>query len=396
MAGPSLEGIVNPDLLIWAREASHLNRMEAAAHLGRSVTEAKLQAWEEGKAFPTITQLRKVARLYKRSIGVFFLRERPRVTPAPRDFRRVELSYQHTMSPALANGIRLAESKREAALDIYAQQDEEPPAFGIVADPAGAPEQIAQTMLAQLRVSMEDRRGWASEYDALNAWKVAVEALGVLVMQVSRVSVSEMRGCSLALFPLPVIILNASDKPLGRIFSLLHELTHLARAESGLCDVLEEADRTDDQQRVEIYCNHVAGAILVPMRELLAQPLVANTPERREWNTDEMLALRQIFWASRESILRRLLIAGRATQQFYQAERARIREMFAADEGASSGGFVAFPRRVVLTNGRFLTGLAVGAYDANVITGTELSRILGTKLDHLPKIISVLKEREAA
>lgn len=394
MAGPSLEGLLNSDLLVWARETSRMDQATVAQRL--KVPEAKLQAWEAGVKFPTLGQLRKLAHIYKRSIGVFFLDARPADAPAPTDYRRMELSVQHVISPELAQGIRAAQAKRDAALDIYIEWEEEPPAFQLTVNPDIDPEETARDLTERLGITMRDRQQWTGEYDALNSWKAAVESLGVLVMQVSGVSVREMRGCSLALFPLPIILLNSSDKPLGRVFSLMHELVHLARAESGLCDVTERAQRGNQEQRIEVYCNHVAGAILVPRLDLLRQTLVAQAPDGRDWTGDELLTLRKAFWASREAILRRLLMAGKTTLQFYQAERERLRQQYAGDEGATAGGYATFPRRVVLANGRFLTNLVLGAYDANVITGSELSRILGTKLDHLPKILSVLGEREAA
>jgi hypothetical protein len=58
-------------------------------------------------------------------------------------------------------------------------------------------------------------------------------------------------------------------------------------------------------------------------------------------------------------------------------------------------GFVPHPRMVVLGNGRLLTRLALDAYAASAITGSELSRFLGTKLDHLPKIAEIMHERTA-
>ena len=54
-------------------------------------------------------------------------------------------------------------------------------------------------------------------------------------------------------------------------------------------------------------------------------------------------------------------------------------------------GFVPPPRKVVLGNGRFLTRLVLDAYAASAITGTELARILGTKLDHLPGINDIIR-----
>jgi hypothetical protein len=123
---------------------------------------------------------------------------------------------------------------------------------------------------------------------------------------------------------------------------------------------------------------------------------VARANARSEWSADDLAALRKRFWASREAILRRLLIAEKTSQAFYQRMRAEFQRQHAGDEGETSGGFATVPRRVVLANGRLLTGLVVDAYDSSVITGTDLSRILGTKLDHLPKIVDVLRERKAA
>ena len=56
-------------------------------------------------------------------------------------------------------------------------------------------------------------------------------------------------------------------------------------------------------------------------------------------------------------------------------------------------GFVPHPRMVVLANGRVLTRLALDAYAVSAITGSELSRFLGTKIDHLPKIAKIMHER---
>lgn len=247
-----------------------------------------------------------------------------------------------------------------------------------------------------LRLTMQDRARWADAYAVLRAWRQAAEAHGVLVMQISRISLDEMRGCSLAMFPMPIVLLNGADTPLGRVFTLLHELAHLARHESGLCDVVEERDRPRDAQQVEVFCNHVAGAALVPQDVLLHHPLVQRASNRTEWTDDQLATLRSDFWASREVILRRLLIAGKTSQAFYQRKRDEFLKQYEQVRDQDEGGFVPFPRKVVLGNGRLLTSLVLDAYEARAITGSELSRVLGTKLDHLPAIISELRGRDAA
>src|SRR5438309_359002 len=76
------------------------------------------------------------------------------------------------------------------------------------------------------------------DYGPLNAWIVAVEAHDVLVFQTGEVTLEEMRGFALDERRLPVIVLNAKDAPRGRIFTLMHELTHLMLGQDSVCDPL--------------------------------------------------------------------------------------------------------------------------------------------------------------
>jgi Zn-dependent peptidase ImmA (M78 family)/transcriptional regulator with XRE-family HTH domain len=392
MAGPSLEGLINPDLLVWARAQSRMDLETAAAKIHQ--TPERLAEWEAGTRFPTLNQLRDLANVYKRSVGVFFLRVRPRVPRRPVDYRQLEVKARETMTPALSNGVREAEAKRDAALDIYAQLEELPPEWTIQISRNASAEDAATTLLERLGVTMQTRAGWKNHYEALAGWRAAAESLGVIVVQLRNVPMEEMRGCAIALFPLPVIILNSADSPLGRVFTLLHELTHLARAESSLCDLIEDAPRADADAAVEAYCNRVAGLVLVPSAELQRLPEVQRANGNTPWSNDALLAMRRAFWASREVILRRLMDSGKTSREFYRAQREQFLQEYAAQR--EQGGPVPYHRIVLLTNGRFLTRLALSAYGAQAITAAELSRILNAKLDHLPRIREALKDEVIA
>jgi Zn-dependent peptidase ImmA (M78 family) len=392
MAGPALDGLVNARMLAWAREMARLDVETAAKRAG--TTAERLLDWEAGARVPTLNQLRSLGDTYKRSMGVFFLREIPKDgEPRPVDYRRFELSAGHLKSPRLAAGLREAQAKREAALNIFKELEEEPPKFDLHIPRDALPEEAARRMVERLGISMEVRRKWADDYSALAAWRSKVEALGVIVIQLSGVSLSEMRGAAMSAAELPIIVLNSSDRPLGRLFSLLHELAHLARAESALCDEIEDAPRDDACQSVEVYCNHVAGAMLVPFESLQQHQLVQGSGLGSTWSSQELSVLRRTFWASREVVLRRLLMLGRTSQAHYRQMRAAFEAEYEALREAPREGFVPPPRKVVLGNGRVLTRLALNAYAASAITGVELSRILGTKLDHVAKIAEIMREK---
>lgn len=393
MAGPSLKGIVNPELLAWAREASRLDVETAAQKIG--VAPEKLASWEDATAEPTITQLRKLADTYRRAVTFFFLERKPRAAKRLPDFRRLELSADDVESPELANMIREAQAKRAEALNIFAESEDTPPEFLIALDRRLQPEAAAVSLRAQLGIEFQQQRRWSDEYQALRAWKAAAEARGVMVLQSSGVSIDEMRGCAIAEFPLPVVILNGSDRPLGRIFTLLHELVHLAHRESALCDMREQVPRNDEQERIEAYCNHVAGAVLVPAEFLNLEADVRTANAQTVWDNEQLSRYRRQFWASRETVLRRLLILGRTSAQFYRRMRNEFVQQY-ANQTANTDIIVPVHRRVLMRNGDFLTSLALGAYDAGVLTGSALARVLGTKLEHVPKIITELRSRLVA
>ncbi|MBT9153051.1 MAG: hypothetical protein DDT35_01278 [Firmicutes bacterium] len=60
--------------------------VEEAAHKVRTKSE-RLEQWEQGELRPTITQLRKLADVYKRPLAVFFLHQAPPPEIFPVDFR---------------------------------------------------------------------------------------------------------------------------------------------------------------------------------------------------------------------------------------------------------------------------------------------------------------------
>lgn len=121
----------------------------------------------------------------------------------------------------------------------------------------------------------------------------------------------------------------------------------------------------------------------------MSRPTVRQADSGTEWSLDELRAMRRLFWASSEAILRRLLDSEKTSRAFYR----RMREVFKQDymrRREKGGGPIPYHRRVLLSNGRYLTRLAVNAYGSRTITGAELSRILNAKIDHLPRIKEAL------
>ncbi|MGB9616108.1 MAG: helix-turn-helix domain-containing protein [Desulfomonilaceae bacterium] len=247
------EAFINHELLLWARRTAGLNLSQAARKVG--VPEDRLASWERGQNRPTINQLRKLASAYKRPIAVFYLPAPPRDFQPLRDYRRLVGAAGEPASPGLLWEVRRARAKREIAIDLYRSLDEKPPRFLVTASVKDDPEALARRIRNEWRISPEIQTRFTDKYEAFNWWRNSLELKGILVFQANQVDISEMRGFSLSERPLPVIVTNVKDLPLARIFTMLHELVHVAIRQGGVCDLEEYDELGHAEQEIEVFRN---------------------------------------------------------------------------------------------------------------------------------------------
>jgi transcriptional regulator with XRE-family HTH domain len=124
---------INPALITWARETAGFTTNEASKRL--KVNEELLAAWEDATTdeAPSIPQLRKLAALFKRPLAVFYLREVPPRFEVMRDLRRLPVTGARSYSPAVQLEIRAANERRELALELVEDLEQETPQFTLSA-----------------------------------------------------------------------------------------------------------------------------------------------------------------------------------------------------------------------------------------------------------------------
>jgi Zn-dependent peptidase ImmA (M78 family) len=385
----SIKAPATPSVLRWARETASMGFEEVAARFrSKSITPERLEEWESdaSEEVPTLAQLKKLSEVYRRPLAVFFLREAPRAFPVPRDFRRVP-GRPEGISSALRFELRSAEERRITALQLYEELDEEPPLFPLEGTIRERPIELAARARETLGISVADQIGWRDQYEALRTWKNAVEGLGVLVFQIPAIDIGAMRGFSIAEMPLPVIGINRGESPRARIFSIMHELTHLMVRQSGICDFNEDEDTPPEDRRIEIFCNAVAAEILVPAQVFLAQDEIVRRPARSlDWDEVTIQALSNRFYVSRTFIARRLLDHGRCTRDFYEDKQAHYLRQF-RERRASA---VVAPERWGEKRQRMLgdafTRLVIDTYRSGNLTLSDMLGHLQIKTKHLPQL----------
>jgi Zn-dependent peptidase ImmA (M78 family) len=246
------------------------------------------------------------------------------------------------------------------------------------------PEGAAARIRDHLGVTRQAQESWSSDYEALNEWRNALESRGVLVFQSTGLPVEEARGFSISQSPLPAVVVNSADTPYARIFSMIHELVHLALRRGGLCDMLDDAARPPEEQKVEVFCNQVAGVVLLPTQWIATDELVTAHPGM-EWTDQELRLLSRRYRVSREVVLRRLLNSGRTTSNFYAAKREQFQREY-RQRREESPGFAPPHSTAVGRAGQFFARLVLESYHRELITSVHVAEYLDVKLKHLPKI----------
>ncbi|EQD26865.1 DNA-binding protein, partial [mine drainage metagenome] len=161
---------------------------------------------------------------------------------------------------------------------------------------------------------------------------------------------------------------NGADSKAAQMFSLAHELAHLALGQSGVSDA--EAGRVPEQA-IERWCNQVAAELLMPLTTL------REAVQREAPIEQEIQRLARSFKVSTLVALRRLFDAGFINEatlwQNYRQEVERLRTL----ERASGGGD--FYRTLGARTGKRFARALVGSTLEGQTLFQDAFRLLGVR-----------------
>jgi Zn-dependent peptidase ImmA (M78 family) len=394
---PSIAALVEPSVLRWARESVDLAPVDAARKI--RVPDDRVDEWEAGTRLPTVAELRRAAKVYRRALGVFYLPAPPADFDTLRDFRRRPGGEAAAWSADLHAEYRRAHEQRDNLLELYEIEGVTPPTLWRAPRSAGDDEQLAAAARARIlaEAPFPLPRATTDRYAHLNAWSAALEVAGVLVFSTTggRVDPDEMAAFSLYFDEIPVIVVNGADWPRGRLYSLLHEYAHLVLHSEGLCDTYRATRATNPNGQLEARCNDLAAKMLMPRVEVLARPQVeARRDTPTAWDYNALRDAAAPFGVSAEAFLRRLVTLGRTTQAFYDQRRQefltayREQESEARGSGRSRGNFYNTKPRDL---GKGYVRTVDSARARDVIDSATAARMLDVKVHQLDRLARVAR-----
>ena len=385
----SVKALITPEVLKWARERRiRLEIDYAAKKLG--IEPERLEAWEHGTAQPTFAQLKKIAKIYKTHISIFYLPEPPTDFQPLTDYRVLpeQIATEAEQIYRLNANIVEAFERREMLIELYELLEEPPLEVKLSINKRENPKQAARKVTEFLEFKRVQLHQAKNPYEALKFWKRTVEAKSILVCQTSvnthlSVELETARGFCIAQRPFPVIVINSKDSSYGRIFTLIHELVHIALGESVIQNTNFEEVNPTNLDPIEIFCNQVAAEVLVPESELLE---IVNL----EMLQEDLPKISKHFQVSPEVIMRRLLTLRKISRRNYQTYRNRQLAKY-KDAPAGTGGAAPYHSRLLNTSGEHFARIAFTAYYEQKITRAELASVLSNSdTKHLTKIESAI------
>ena len=369
----SVKALVTPEVLKWAREKRiKLETDYTAKKLG--IDSERLKAWESGTEQPTIVELKKIAKLYKTHISVFYLPEPPIGFRSLIDYRVLPeaSAINEEQTYKLNANIIEAFERREILIGFYELLDEFPPQITLKTNEREEPARAAKKITEFLELNRTQLQQAINPHAALKFWKQTVEAKGILVCHTSvnthlSVELKTVRGFCIAQRPFPVIVLNSKDSPYGRIFTIIHELVHIALGKSIIQNTGFRGIGDSSLNQTERFCNQVAAEILVPENELL-EIIKLQTLEK------ELSKISKSFHVSPEVIMRRLLTLDRISPQEYEMYRKTQQEKY-KEKSNETGGIRPYHNRLLNTSGEYFARTAFTAYYEEKITISELASV---------------------
>jgi len=387
--GVRKEAYINPEMLKWARLRSPFkdNIDELIVKLNiKGISLEKLEMWESGETNPTITQAKDLAEIYNISFAALYLSKIPEIEePRYVDKRTIDSKISSKISYNLWKKINSFVLYREKALELLDNDlDEyERIPFKNIDNSNDIANIIRDFFVIDTPVT------YKKEFNdnPFEYFKDKIEDKGVFVFQIDGIPLEEARGISLSYDILPIIAVNKNDTNSGKVFSLFHELAHLIRRTSVLCNQSENIETSDPEETI---CNRIAAETIIPKQNFLENNLVRSlNADNFDQNVERMSG---IYGVSKFVIIRRLLELNKINKKVYNNKYNLYMDIYynQVEKNKNKQIIVKYHKRLLGNIGNLYPQIILSAYSNGKISFGEIARILNVKTSHIDEIEKVV------
>ena len=370
---------INSEVLKWLRESSGWKIEEVSKRLGTS-PEA-ISEFEAGKKSPTLTQLRVLSELYKRSLASFFLSKPKEETPLPKDYRflpnRANIFDRKTIL-AIRRSRSLQSIGKELSLNIRYETVTKAKKAALTDNP----EIIAGGYRELFALDFEKQRKFKDSYKLFAYLRDVLEDSNVLVFQFS-MPIEDARGFALADELPSIVVINSKDSIEARLFTLMHEFGHILLGET-VIDIPDESLANRDN--IERWCNGFSASFLLP-KESISE--LFKEYRGRLTETETLNSLSRKYKVSKAVLLVKMLELDYISRQEFENVLARYVPKETKKIGVKKKGIsLTSDQRCLSEMGNKFVSLVANNFDRDFITYSDALSYLSIKSKNFDRVLA--------
>lgn len=255
--------LINKDTLIYICNGKKVSKKYIISKT--KFNPDKLDSWLDviSETFPTIQQAKKIAKCLHIPFAALYMNSKDinlRSIPPIQNFRTIQDSdsiddslLNLTIIDLLTERDFLIEAKKELGWNSES--------FCANIPESNSPKVWADEIRRYFSLDLK------AQFDSPNARQFylylrgQIEKKGIFIQCFKGLEVESIRGIAIYDSMMPVIGINNKDRHPGKLFSIIHEIVHIYKRQSSFCN---EMYNSATLQQEEIFCNAVAGELLVP------------------------------------------------------------------------------------------------------------------------------------
>ncbi len=290
---------INKETLSFIRETKKItfDYIEQSTKINRD----KVLLWEnlDSDKYPTINQAKNLAKCYRVPFaGLYMNSANVNINHLPLIVNKRTVLNRVDNETAINLALIDLLNDRDSYVEAKEMLGESIPTFSFPTPNSLSSGSLAKRIREFFGISIEEQYKKKSNRQFYLYLRGSIESKGIFVQGFQKVDTEILRGVAIVDESMPIIGINNNDRYPAKSFSIIHELVHIIKRSSVICNDMFGLDSLDAE---EVFCNAVAGEVLVPRAELLKA--VKNVDKL---SIDVIDSLAKKFSVSSEVINRRL------------------------------------------------------------------------------------------
>lgn len=355
-------------------------------------SEARISIWEDISSgqLPTINQAKELAKCYRVPFAGFYMNSSDiNINHLPVLINRRTMIGTTGDDSAVNLAIIDLLNDREFYIATKAFLKETIPVFTLSISNELPALEWARIIRDYFNISLAEQYRTPSKRQFYLYLREKIESKGIFVQGFQKVDVGTLRGMAVVDDLVPIIGINDADRYPAKSFTIIHELVHVIKRASALCNDMEGFTPWDSEEH---FCNAVAGEVLVPKAALLSHCKNINV-----FTIEEVDNIAKKFSVSSEVIARRLYDVDKCGKAWYIRISDELNRRFYTDRenqreavklGLSDGLKRNMSREAIDRTSSSMCDALLKGYTEGIFDKSDVSVHIGIGIKHVDKFLT--------